>query len=101
VDQERERNHASLNTLAAVYAGLGRPAEAREILLRSLGEARPLGGADWFVVGRIAEGWGLGDAARAAYARVKPEPVDGAPDPTDARILAERRLAALGPSPAR
>jgi len=97
VDQERGRdNHASLNTLAAVYAELDRPAEAREIFLRSVGDVRPLQGADWYVVGRTAEGWGLADAARSAYARVQAEPVDDAPDPTDARVLAERRLAKLG-----
>ena len=104
VDQERDRNHASLNTLAAVYAALDRPAEAREILLRSVADGRPLMGADWYVVGRTAEGWSLADAARAAYARVQPQPVDGAPDPTDARLLADRRLATLGkaaaPTPA-
>jgi transglutaminase-like putative cysteine protease/tetratricopeptide (TPR) repeat protein len=100
VDQDRDRNRASLNTLAAVYASLDRPAEAREIFLRSLGEGRPLAGADWFVAGRIAEGWGLTEAARSAYLRVKAEPVDGEPDPTDAHILAERRLGALPPAAA-
>ena len=96
VDQDRDRNHASLNTLAAVYAALDRPAEAREIFLRSVSDGRPLQGADWYVVGRTAEGWSLADAARSAYARVEPQPVDGGPDPTDARILADRRLAVLG-----
>ncbi|MFT3914194.1 MAG: DUF3857 domain-containing protein [Anaeromyxobacteraceae bacterium] len=101
VDQERGRdNHASLNTLAAVYAELDRPAEAREIFLRSVGPTRPLQGADWYVVGRTAEGFGLTDAARAIYARVQAEPVDGAPDPTDAHVLAQRRLAKLPPASA-
>jgi tetratricopeptide (TPR) repeat protein len=94
VDQDRGAARASLNTLAAVYAALDRPAEAREIFLRSLGEGRPLAGADWFVAGRIAEGWGLTEAARTAYSRVKAE---DAGDPTDARFLADRRLAALPP----
>ncbi len=101
VDQARERDYASLNTLAAAYANAGKPAEAREIFLRSIAGGRKLSGADWFVFGRIAEAWGLGRAARSAYARVEPEKEDGDDDPTSAFHLARRRLDALGPpSPA-
>ncbi|BDG04131.1 DUF3857 domain-containing protein [Anaeromyxobacter oryzae] len=95
---ERDRNHAGLNTLAAILASLGRAGEARQVLLESLdadGGAAP-GPSDWFVFGRIAEGFGLLDVARDAYARVAPEPED----PTSAEVLAKRRLAALGPAPA-
>lgn len=87
--------HAALNTLAAVYADLGRPAEARDVFLRSLEDGRALEGADWYVHGRIAEGWSLPEAARAAYARVQPELVEGAEDPSGAHVLARRRLALL------
>ncbi|ABC80262.1 DUF3857 domain-containing protein [Anaeromyxobacter dehalogenans] len=97
VEGERGQNHPSLNTLAAIYAASGQPAEAREVFLRSLdvsGDA--LEPADWFVFGRIAEAWGVPEAARAAYARVAPDPLD----PTAPHTLAQRRLALLGPAPA-
>jgi tetratricopeptide (TPR) repeat protein len=95
---ERGRDHATQNTLAAVYAAVGRPAEAREVFLKSLEAAgrEALGPSDWFVFGRIAEAWGILDAARAAYARVEPEPND----PTSAHLLTQRRLAAMPPTPA-
>ena len=95
VEQSRDREHAAQNTLAAVYAESGKPAEAREIFLRSI-EGRPPAAPDWYVFARIAEAWGLDGAARAAYGRVKPEKVDGADDPTDAYHLARRRLERLG-----
>lgn len=97
VDGGRGREHPSLNTLAAVYAAAGQPAEAREVFLRSLeieGDVA-LGPSDWFVFGRIAEAWGLVEVSRAVYGRVQPEPED----PTAAYHLARSRLAALGPAP--
>jgi len=100
VDQDRERSPASLNTLAAVHATLGRPGEAREVFLASIG-GRPPASADWYVFGRIAEAWGLADAARAAYARVGEDELDGAPDPSGPHVLARRRLAALAPAASR
>jgi transglutaminase-like putative cysteine protease/predicted Zn-dependent protease len=96
VDQGQERDYASLNTLAAAYATLGKPAEAREIFLRSIDGGRTLRGADWFVFGRIAEAWGLDGTARAAYARVEPENGEGGEDPTSPYHLARRRLEKLG-----
>ena len=89
-------DHAALNTLAAVYAELDRPAEARDLFLRSIEDGRPLEGADWYVHGRIAEAWSLPGAARSAYARVRPDLVDGVEDPSGAHLLAQRRLAGLG-----
>ncbi len=100
VDQEPGHNYASLNTLAAAYAALGKPAEAREIFLRSIDGGRTLRGPDWFVFGRIAEAWGLDHTARAAYARVEPEKDDGDDDPTSPFHLARRRLEMLGSAPA-
>ena len=94
---ERERGHADLNTLAAVLATLGRAGEARQVFLESLdADGAAPGPSDWYVFGRIAEAWGLVDAAREAYRRVAPEPED----PTAPEVLARRRLAALGPAPA-
>ncbi len=96
-EQGKSADPAALNTLAAAYAAFGKPAEARDIFLRSLDGGRPLAGADWYVFGRIAEAWGVASAARAAYARTSAQPVDGEEDPSGAHLLARRRLAALGP----
>lgn len=96
VDQGRQREHASQNTLAAAYAEAGKAAEAREIFLRSLEGGGPLGPADWYVFGRIAEAWGRKGAAREAYGRVEPEKEEGADDPASAYHLARRRLDHLG-----
>ena len=93
------REHAALNTLATVLAELDRPAEARDVFLRSIEDGGPLEGADWYVQGRIAEAWKLTDAARAAYARVRPDLVDGVEDPSGAHVLARRRLGGLGEGP--
>lgn len=95
-DTQRPGNEAALNTLAAIYAALGKPGEAREIFLQSLqtaGTVRDLESSDWLVFGWIAEGWGLPDVAAAAYRRVKPDP-EG--DPVGAEVLAKKRLARLG-----
>jgi tetratricopeptide (TPR) repeat protein len=83
-----------LHTLATLYAEAGKGPEARQLLLKAL-ELRgsdALEPHDWYVVGRIAEGYGLTETARAAYAKVKsPEP-----DATSVDVLAKRRLEALG-----
>jgi tetratricopeptide (TPR) repeat protein len=84
---------ASLHTLAALYAEIGRPAEARQTLVQ-LVDAREGGSTteDWLVLGRIAEQYGERDYAVTAYERVpKPDPVR-----IDATWnLTQRRLAAL------
>jgi tetratricopeptide (TPR) repeat protein/transglutaminase-like putative cysteine protease len=96
----RAAHEAALNTLAAAYAASGKPAEAREIFLRSIEGGRPLRSADWYVFGSIAETWGVSAAARAAYERaLEPERQDGEDDPTAAHVLARRRLERLGTPP--
>jgi tetratricopeptide (TPR) repeat protein len=73
-------DYAMLNTLAVLYAEQGRSAEARETLLKSLEqhEDEDVHSEDWYVVGRIAENYGIADAAIEAYERVeKPERVPG------------------------
>ncbi len=88
-------DRAILHTLAAVYADLERPTEAYRVLLQSIeaGNKKPAP-ADWYVLGRMAESYGLPDQARAYYARVeKPERFVEVSSFT----LARRRLAALGP----
>jgi predicted Zn-dependent protease len=80
---------ASLNTLAAVYAETGKNAAARDALLQGL-DNRKLNGADWYVLGRIAENYGVNDYAIASYKKVEK---DGSSAP--ASVLAQRRLEAL------
>jgi tetratricopeptide (TPR) repeat protein len=63
---------ASFHTLAAVYAEVGKTVEAREALLNSMDQRQreqPTSD-DWYVLGRIAESYGVREAAIAAYKRV-------------------------------
>ncbi|MFT3775948.1 MAG: DUF3857 domain-containing protein [Minicystis sp.] len=83
-----------LNTLAALYAELGRAEDARETLMKTLPHQpnEEPSSADWYVVGRLAERLGLPDEAKAAYGRVT--------RPTKRRegtawALAQKRLKAL------
>jgi len=69
---------ASLHTLAALYAVTGKNVDAREALLKSMDlryhdmpEAH-----DWYVLGRMAENYGVRDAAVAAYKRVEEDKPD-------------------------
>jgi len=98
VEGTGRRGYASLNTLAAVLAAAGRPAEAREVFLQALDakETEGLDGADWVVQGLIAEKYGLTAAARSAFARVKDGPEDDGDDPTRPSAYARQRLAKLG-----
>ena len=62
-----------LHTLATLYAESGRTAEARDTLLKSMdvsGTEEP-SSHDWYVLGRIAENYGISPAAIAAYQRVE------------------------------
>ncbi|MEO5729470.1 MAG: hypothetical protein ABI134_29510, partial [Byssovorax sp.] len=70
--QAQPDNDKVLNTLAALNAELGRVEDARETLMKAIAlhtDGDP-SGADWYVIGRIAEQLSLPDEARAAYARV-------------------------------
>lgn len=64
---------ASLHTLAAVYAEKGKTLEAREALLNSMEQRQHDQPRDeeWYVLGRIAEVYGVREAAIAAYKRVE------------------------------
>jgi hypothetical protein len=97
------RDAASLHTLASLYVERGQPAEAYRIIVQSI-EARPAGAAepaaepapaDWYVFGHLAESYGLPEAARRLYARVRPGKLEEL-DPLSAFRLAQARLAALG-----
>ena len=63
-----------VHTLAAVYAEIGRPAEARKLILDVMDQTgldEP-NEAAWYVFGRIAEQYGQREAALTAYTRTKP-----------------------------
>jgi len=90
----KNESFAVLHTLACVDAARGKTGEAREMLLKamSVGHLAEPNGAIWFGFGLIDEQYGLPEAAIAAYKRVeKPERAG----PTDAYVLAQRRLVAL------
>jgi tetratricopeptide (TPR) repeat protein/transglutaminase-like putative cysteine protease len=97
VDGSGRRQYSSLNTLAAILAAAGRPAEARELFLQALDakEEPRLDGADWVVQGLIAEKYGLTAAARAAYGKVKDGPDDDPADATRPLAYAKLRLGKL------
>jgi tetratricopeptide (TPR) repeat protein len=72
ITEKRDSSYAEIHTLACLYADIGRTKEARELLLRAMDSA----GLDepnepvWFGFGRIAEEYGLGQAALSLYQRV-------------------------------
>lgn len=96
-------NSAFLHTLAALYAEQGKVQEAYKILLQALDE-RPDPSPtlhDWYVIGRLAEQYGLPEEARRIYRRALPATSAKSADRTDSRYLIEQRLELLGPEPKR
>lgn len=93
----RKDNAFALNTLAAAKAIQGKGPEAFQLVLKTLevsGDREPQS-ADWFVIGLVAESYGLPDAARAAYQRSAKGDEAGAPLVTTP-TLSRRRLERLG-----
>ena len=90
----QSQDAASLHTLSALYAEVGKTTEAREVLLQSMetGASEEPESDDWYVLGRIAEQYGELEAAVAAYGKVD-SPGQETSDST--YVLAQRRLAAL------
>jgi tetratricopeptide (TPR) repeat protein len=89
--------HGVLHTLAAVLAEGDKASEAYKVLLKAIDDnedAQPVP-EDWYVLGRIAERYGLPDEARTLYARVTSRPDAPEPDAESTYSLARRRLAAL------
>ena len=94
------KDFSILHTLAAVYAEIGRPAEARKLILEAmdqLGLDEPNESA-WYVFGRIAEQYGQTDAAVSAYKRTKQKEPGGVFDSNSTWALAERRAKVMGTS---
>jgi tetratricopeptide (TPR) repeat protein len=91
---ERRASAAALHTLAALYAESGKSGEARQALLKSIerrNSEEPTS-SDWFVLGRIAENYGVHDAAVAAYKRVDKEEASG----LSTWELARKRMTVVG-----
>jgi transglutaminase-like putative cysteine protease/Tfp pilus assembly protein PilF len=77
-DKSRETS-AAFHTLAALCAETGKTLEAREALLDSMDQRQrdQPESIDWYVLGRIAEVYGVRDAAIAAYKRVEKDETPG------------------------
>jgi Flp pilus assembly protein TadD len=91
---EARASYGSLHTLAALYAASGKSVEARQTLFTAMDRKATdePGSEDWFVLGRIAENYGVRDAALAAYKRVEKGVLTG----TSTWELTQKRLATIG-----
>jgi hypothetical protein len=89
-----ESESDSFDTLAAIQAELGKPVEALQNLHRAVESHNGwLESPDWYVLGRIAEEYGLGDAAVANYRKITP----AKPASADSCFaLGQRRMKRLG-----
>lgn len=98
-----EKNRTGdLHTLAAALAETGAVVEAQRVFLQSL-EHADLEEPDSdhaYILGRIAEAYGLPEVACDFYRQVEPAGEAGNPNRAT-RVLAERRLAALEKPPAK
>jgi hypothetical protein len=83
--------------LACAYAEVGKTREAHDALLQTMSAMRleEPNGLIWYIVGRIAEQYGLNDAAASAYRKVG-EPDSKLALPLSTYSLAQRRLKGLG-----
>ena len=92
------QSYAILHTLAMAYAEADRPFEAYRILQQAISvrSTPDLEGEDLLVVGRIAQSYGLMEAAREAYARLeKPEDAAESTSGTSSWHLAQILLAEM------
>jgi hypothetical protein len=90
VKQTKPDSPICLRTLAAVYAELGKTPDALENLRHAVQlRGERMDGGDWYVLGRIAEQYGLDDLAAGLYHKVPPKPLAGG---DDAYAIAQRRL---------
>ncbi|HEX8411214.1 MAG TPA: DUF3857 domain-containing protein [Thermoanaerobaculia bacterium] len=90
--EKGETKQGALPELAALYAETGRSVEARTALLAAIDASNrnSLRDADWYVLGRIAENYGVDDYAITAYRKVGKD--DGRASVAE---LAQRRLEGL------
>ena len=96
------RDYGILHTLATVYAEQGKTAEAYRVILQALELKDEPGLDDWFVFGRLAEHYGLPDAARRYYEKARETAADDDSNPMATIHLVRKRLEALGaPEPKR
>lgn len=96
VERSGRTAYGSIHTQAAVFAELGQTTEAYQTILEGISTklVEVPEGSDWYVFGRLAEWYGLPEAAARCYARVELEPFE--PPAVATYTLAQRRLAALG-----
>jgi tetratricopeptide (TPR) repeat protein len=86
-----------LHTMAAIYAGAGKMAEAKEYLVQAMDQAgmeQPNSECN-FVLGEIAEGLGMREVALSLYAKVKPDGDEEEASRYGSPALAAKRIAAL------
>jgi hypothetical protein len=97
VSLSQRMNHNLLNTLATVLVELERPTDARATLIEAIAQNhdQQLSPGDNYVLGRIAEEYGLRELALASYAKVTLEPQESLP--SSCRALADRRVRSLAP----
>jgi tetratricopeptide (TPR) repeat protein len=96
-NDEKALSPAALHTLATVYAETGKNIEARDALFRTLDLAQreEPSPSDWYILGRMAENYGVADAAVAAYKRVESKEKEEETGGGSVWELAQKRLAAL------
>lgn len=95
-DLDGYQRYSILHTLAMVYADKGQPLEAIQVLLAGIQRRSDdaLEDADWLVVARIAQSYGLTERAREIYQRLEEPEEPG--DHVSSWHLAQLRLAELG-----
>jgi tetratricopeptide (TPR) repeat protein/transglutaminase-like putative cysteine protease len=90
---EAQASAGALHTLAALFAESGKTVEARQALLKAIdkrGTDDPTSD-DWFILGHIAENYGVRDIAMAAYKRVEKGELTG----MSTWELTQRHIAAM------
>ncbi|HWN41154.1 MAG TPA: hypothetical protein VNW71_02975, partial [Thermoanaerobaculia bacterium] len=92
------QDYGILHTLAAVYAEQGKAAEAYRIILQALELKGEPDADDLYVFGRLAEHYGLPEAARHYYEKAGAQST-GDDNPMDTIHLVRKRLQALGKPP--
>ncbi|HEX9982007.1 MAG TPA: tetratricopeptide repeat protein [Thermoanaerobaculia bacterium] len=93
-NKSADKTGRAARTLAALYAETGRSVEARTALLETLDGSRKsaLHESDWYILGRIAENYGVNDFAIAAYRKASKTN-----EKATSSELARKRLAVLEP----